>query len=169
MKTIEEMRPQVVNRKELEPGPWDSEPDFRQWLDKKSGLPCLIVRNRYGALCGYVGVSKGHPAFEVDRSDLGDLDAHWGVTYTDHCAGGICHTVEPGEDDNVWWIGFDCAHAFDLVPAHAAIYRKLEIEDPTPDDLKGMVVSEVYRDMAYVTAVCHELAMQLKKMKRARK
>ena len=42
------------------PGPWQNEPDKRQWQDEATGLPCLIVRNSMGALCGYVGVSEGH-------------------------------------------------------------------------------------------------------------
>lgn len=41
------------------PGPWQSEPDKMQG----PGLPCLIVRNSLGALCGYAGVSPGHPAY----------------------------------------------------------------------------------------------------------
>lgn len=45
------------------PGPWQDEPDKRQWQDEATGLPCLIVRGPSGALCGYVGISKEHPAF----------------------------------------------------------------------------------------------------------
>ena len=36
--------------------PWLDEPDKAQWIDKTSGLDCLIVRvKHHGALCGYVG------------------------------------------------------------------------------------------------------------------
>lgn len=42
-------------------GPWSNEPDKAQWTDAATGLPCLIVRNRLGALCGYVGVATDHP------------------------------------------------------------------------------------------------------------
>lgn len=44
-------------------GPWDNEPDKIQWQDEVTGLPCLIVRGPVGALCGYVGVPKSHPAY----------------------------------------------------------------------------------------------------------
>lgn len=47
-------------------GPWQEEPDKRQWLDKETGYPCLIVRNaRLGFLCGYVGVPRRHPAYQL--------------------------------------------------------------------------------------------------------
>src|SRR4051812_13771303 len=42
-------------------GPWQSEPDKRQWHDEATGLACLIVRGPMGALCGYVGLPPGHP------------------------------------------------------------------------------------------------------------
>lgn len=50
-------------------GPWDGEPDKAQWTDEATGLPCLIVRNRMGALCGYVGVPAAHPWHGKDYSD----------------------------------------------------------------------------------------------------
>lgn len=42
-------------------GPWQHEPDKVQWTDEATGLPCLAVRNRFGAWCGYVGVDEDHP------------------------------------------------------------------------------------------------------------
>ncbi|MBY0561549.1 hypothetical protein [Hyphomicrobium sp.] len=44
-------------------GAWDDEPDLKQWTDETSGLPCLILRNHMGALCGYVGVEEGNSLF----------------------------------------------------------------------------------------------------------
>ena len=45
------------------PGPWHDEPDKLQWSNALTGLPCLIVRNQLGALCGYVGIDSNHPWF----------------------------------------------------------------------------------------------------------
>lgn len=42
-------------------GEWDDEPDRLEWRDAATGLPCLVVRNHSGALCGYVGVGPTHP------------------------------------------------------------------------------------------------------------
>lgn len=143
MQTIEEMNNPAIDRCGWRPGPWDGEPDKRQWIDEATGLPCLIVRNHMGALCGYVGVSAGHPWFEKPYQAVDNhVRVHGGLTYSNHCQEGICHVVEDGEDDNVWWIGFDCAHAGDLWPGHG--------------------LGEIYRDMAYVTAECASLAQQAK-------
>lgn len=130
-------------------GAWDTEPDKRQWTDAETGLPCLIRRGPHGALCGYVGVPDGHPAFER-HYDYVDVDVHGGLTYADFCSEsehGICHVVEPGEPDRVWWLGFDCAHSGDFCPRYS--HRNTYSYD------------EQYRDFAYVTEQVQGLARQL--------
>jgi hypothetical protein len=141
-----------VDKSAWPPGPWHDEPDKLQWTDTETGLPCLIVRNeRMGNLCGYVGVSKGHPAFEQDYRHLPiDISVHGGLTFADRCSGdehGVCHVVEAGEDDAVWWLGFDCGHWDDVFPAYV---------------MPRMVADRSsYKTVAYVQAECHELAVQL--------
>jgi hypothetical protein len=49
---------------------WDNEPDRVEF--ESLGLPCLIVRNPFGALCGYVGVPEGHPWYYKDREQIDD-------------------------------------------------------------------------------------------------
>lgn len=135
-------------------GPWQAEPDKRQWQDPATGLPCLIVRN-HGAWCGYVGVPPTHPAYGNGYDDVGDLDVHGGLTFAGPCSPGpedrtICHKPALGEDDDVWWLGFDCNHAFDLDPerrAHNPHWPSF------PED--------VYRDIKYVTNEVTSLAAQL--------
>jgi hypothetical protein len=139
--------------------------------DEETGLPCLIVRGPVGALCGYVGVPVGHPWHGLGYDDVGNgpepedydpdwyPDVHGGLTYAGACrhtsdpASGICHVPEPGEPDDVWWLGFDCAHYGDKTnissPAH--------IRDRYPH------AGDVYRDVAYVKAECARLAQQAAK------
>lgn len=97
-------------------GPWMNEPDKVQW--KHEGMDCLIVRNHeLFHLCGYVGVKPGHPYFEKDYDDVPLPDGeqpNGGLTYSSHCSGIVCH--DSGEKDDVWWLGFDYAHAGDAVP-----------------------------------------------------
>lgn len=133
-------------------GPWDKEPDKVVWKDKLTGMPCMIVRNGLGALCGYVGVAEGHPYFGK-HYDAVDVDVHGGLTYAHKCAGTICHVPAAGEPDHVWWFGFDCAHAWDLCPGMEARSRALGFP-PKRDD--------VYRDIPYVKRQCRKLAQQLK-------
>src|SRR4051812_17731696 len=119
LQTIEYKNPKM-DKASWGPGAWDNEPDKKQWADPATGLACLIVRNAMGALCGYVGVPKGHPAYGKEYGSV-DVDVHGGLTFSDKCSesssecGGICHVAPEGEDD-VWWLGFDCAHYMDLVP-----------------------------------------------------
>lgn len=105
----------VVDRTGWPKGPWDDEPDRVEW--RSHGYPALIVRSETsGSLCGYVGVQPGHPAHGKHRDEV-DVTTHGGLTYSDACRGDICHVPAPGEPDDVWWLGFDTAHAGDYAPA----------------------------------------------------
>lgn len=161
METIEY---RTSDKSEWGPGPWQDEPDKRQWADEATGLPCLIVRGPHGSLCGYVGVSEDHPCFEKGYADAkpvtaadddGDwFNVHGGLTFAEFCADSsdesrhICHVPGPGEPDRVWWLGFDCGHAGDMSPAFARAYS-----------IPG--TNEIYRSLAYVIAQCTLLAAQL--------
>lgn len=138
-------------------GPWDDEPDRIEWIDEATGQPCLMKRNGAGAWCGYTAVNPGHPLHNVSYMDLWDrddltLDVHGGITYTDFCGGDICHVPQPGEPDDVYWWGFDCAHAGDVCPGMVA---------------KGYpgYPGDVYRDAAYVREQVTNLARQLAAVK----
>lgn len=159
METIEY---RTVDKSAWGSGPWQDEPDKRQWRDPETGLPCLIVRNGAGALCGYVGVSEGHPAYLKDYNDV-DVSVHGGLTFAGGCshgddpAKGICHKPGDGAPDAVHWLGFDTAHSGDFCPKFDTEMREML------QRLAGR--PDVYRDMAYVTAEVASLAKQLAAMK----
>jgi hypothetical protein len=157
-----------IDRSGWPPGPWDNEPDRIEWRTAV-GLPGLLLRNRFGAWCGYVAVPPGHPCYGLDYESIypkgpdgepdysvrplpnpvHELSVHGGVTYGNACdtASGICHVPEPGEPDDVWWFGFDCIHSGDVMPSTLRYAPALS--------------GDVYRDVAYVRAECEELAEQL--------
>lgn len=157
METIEKA---FVDKSSFGPGPWEGEPDKIQFPDPATGLPCLIVRNkRFGHLCGYVGVSEGHPLFEKLYPEIYDenLEVHGGITFSEFCVPdekehGICHTPGPGEPDKVWWFGFDCAHGCDISPGILA------------SGILGGALEKFasYKGIGYVKAQCARLAKQLK-------
>lgn len=168
MKIIAEYR--TVDKTDWARGPWDSEPDKIQMKDEATGLPCLIVRGPVGALCGYVGVPEGHPwhGAHYDSVGFGDKapdeydpdwypDVHGGLTFSDGCrhdpdpAQGICHVPQDGEPDNVWWLGFDCAHCDDMT----RMSYPSEFRDRYPSN------NGIYRDVDYVKAECARLAQQV--------
>ena len=161
---MKELTYNFVDKTKWGPGEWQEEPDKLQWTDEATGLPCLAVRNpRGGHWCGYVGVSKGHPFFEkeysacargcdgywCEHSPSAQLSVHGGITFSSKCRHdehGVCHVVEEGEDDDVWWLGFDCAHCGDFSPGHSSIY--MEGTD--------------YKTLSYVKREAALLAQQLK-------
>jgi hypothetical protein len=146
------------------PGPWQDEPDKEQFSDEATGLPCLILRNRRGALCGYVGVTEGHPWFKQGCEDIringvrAVVHSGDGVTYTDFCQEGpeaetICHVPAPGEPDRVWWLGFHCAGTWDISPGDDARMLRDYGELIRMGD-------EEYRTVGYVRDQCALLALQ---------
>lgn len=153
MKTLEY---RTVDKSGWQRGPWDDEPDKKQWQDKATGLPCLVVRGGGGALCGYVGVGEGHPYYRQDYDQLYTQldDVHGGLTFADSCANTddesrhICHKPEQGEPDHVWWFGFDCSQGGDVRPADN------RLEGPSS-------WGESYKTLAYVERQVTNLARQL--------
>jgi len=102
----------------------------------------LAVRNSEGFWCGYVGVPPGHPWHGQGYDDV-DAHAHGGLTYGGLCNGVICHVPREGEPAEVFWLGFDCAHAGDASP--------WRLRQPDRD---------VYRTLAYVQEHARALADQ---------
>jgi hypothetical protein len=133
-------------------GPWQTEPDRVEF--EHAGFPCLLLRNHYGVWCGYVATSPGHLYYGADYGEVG-VDVHGGLTYGDYCQGDICHVPKSGEPDNVYWLGFDCGHAFDLSPGMAAFRKEHGF---------GRDIGEQYRDVAYARAEAERLAEQLAKV-----
>jgi hypothetical protein len=166
-------------------GPWMNEPDKIHWIDPTTDLDVLMVRNHSGAWCGYVGVTEGHPFFRTGYDACGldkacnpddytyscehtpnrHVEVHGGITFADSCqetedpAQGICHVPFAGRPDDVWWLGFDCAHAMDLVPGTRSFMQGF-----LTTMLEGGGYGDTYRDRAYVEEEVRSLAAQLKEI-----
>lgn len=140
-------------------GPWQDEPDKVEWRDEATGLPCIARRSwGSGSWCGYVGVAPGTLFHGQDYSVCDLKGPHGGFTFAGPCneddpkETAICHTPSPGEPDDIWWLGFDCAHAFDAMPA-----------------VRGLRDARaVYRTLDCVKAECAKTAAELVAAERAR-
>jgi|SRR5438132_7191778 len=141
---MSEMKTSIYpNRKDFGIGPWMNEPDKANWTDKETELDCMIIRNaEMGNLCGYVGIPLDSKLCKLDYNDI-EVNVHGGLTYSGRCNGNICHEAE----EEVYWLGFDCAHFQDLSPG-------LKFEPLT--------VNSIYRDFNYVKLEVESLAKQLK-------
>lgn len=147
---------EIGNKSEWGEGPWQNEPDRLEWIDESTGYPCLARRNMGGGFwCGYVGIPKDHSLHGKGRDapselDNEGIDVHGGVTYSNKCDGdpedGICHK---SDKDDVWWLGFDCAHYPDYMPSTGMLnYNKLKF-------IK-------YKNLEFVKQQCASMANQLK-------
>jgi len=94
------------------PYPWKEEPNVG--TADAYGYRCRLRRNtELGTWCGYVVIPADHPWYGCSIGELTDVRVHGGITYS----GGDLF------DGTEWCVGFDCGHAFDMVPMlveHAA-------------------------------------------------
>lgn len=134
--------------KSLPPGPWEIEPNLVEF--EAHGLACCVMRMSGGNLNGYVRVPPALHGLSSDSliavpygsihiinspvrvSRIYDvIEVHGGITYARGTMGD-------------WWVGFDTAHADDIIPAC--------------EPLSGAE----YRDLAYVRDQTIDLARQIK-------
>jgi hypothetical protein len=96
------------------PGPWDDEVDLQKF--KSFDYECVIIRNpELGHWCGYCGIPKSHPFYELPYQKAEtDFDIHGGLTFGEHAGERYAGIFT---DDKLWVFGFDCAHCDDLMPA----------------------------------------------------
>jgi hypothetical protein len=120
----------------------------------------MAVRHgHFGHWCGYAGVPREHPAYGKPYNDI-EVEFHGGLTYARACEGSICHVPQPGMPDDVWWLGGDFGHAWDLAPGLEAHERSLGMQP-----IRGFgPMDPVYRDLPYVRHEIERLAEQLAAM-----
>lgn len=136
-------------------GEWVEEPD--EILFEYQGMKCRINRildiveeNKCfgGHLCGYVQIPKDHMLFEKHYDDI-QIDVHGGLTYSNFY-----------KDE--YWIGFDCAHSFDICPSTEYLYKT----DPYMIELRkryptSLVWKKEYRNVQYCIKECKKMIKQI--------
>lgn len=145
-----------INKSEWGDGPWQQESDRISWVHQATGNPCLIVRGPSGALCGYAGVTDDHPWFGEDFDEV-EVDIDQVLNFSEYCQEdkerGVCHVSEPGQNNNVWWFGFDTVDRGLFCPAFSRFISS--------DDL------ERYKDVDYTRSQVQLLAAQLAEKNKA--
>lgn len=68
------------------------------------GLKCIARISASGVPVGYVGLPKEHPDFGKHYDNI-DADVHGGLTFSGYWE---------EENDGLWYVGFDCGHAWDM-------------------------------------------------------
>lgn len=146
-------------------GPWQDEPD--RYSFTHDGYSCVLIRNNSGAWCGYVHVHENHPWYK-DLDILDErIDVYGGLTYQ-----GKRLVYEDPLDDR-YFIGFDCAHYNDLVPAFESIPQRMKDSGMSQlfdhmEELKKKfplpsVLDRTYKDITFAKNECISMVQQLKK------
>jgi hypothetical protein len=148
-------------------GPWDEEPDLIGWT-AEAGYPALMWRNHMGALCGYVGLPEGHVlhGLEYNSAELtARLDSHQGLTFSDFLTEASPGLGLPTDLARHWWIGFDCSHSGDDMPAMEALLSSIPSVSRSHERLKeakerlgGDRWRETYKTVEFVRAWVEDLA-----------
>ena len=67
------------------------------------GFPCVVIFQPGCFRCGYVGLPQGNKYYGKEYNEIENIECHCGLTYSrDYLFG--------QKDEDIWWIGFDCAH-----------------------------------------------------------
>lgn len=144
-----------------------------------NGLRCVVLLTGMGHRCGYVGIDRNHPLFNVRYSDRAQylaekditdewggmaitpetyLKAHGGITYSDSGS-------YPVKSD-LWWFGFDCAHAGDAPDYKSLLESGLRDREYAESmvSLQRHFEYGVVRTQEYVEQECRSLADQLARL-----
>ncbi|MFX4303032.1 hypothetical protein ACOJUR_12370 [Alicyclobacillus tolerans] len=103
-------------------------------------------------LCGYVAIPQDHPWYGLSSFVI-NADVHGGLTFSRFGHAKECENhpdYKPATDEKgrkLWWVGFDTAHAGDLIPFEMEQGRWI---DPTVE----------YRNFDYVKEQVQKLAEQ---------
>ena len=156
-------------------GEWVEEPDEATFWSH--GYRCHVLRIVHatnealestpaspphgGYLCGYVLIPKEHPWHGKGYDDM-PCNVHGRITYAEF------------NDKQEFWIGFDCAHAYDLNPSTPAFRAWHEAYNPAMKDhyermdyLRAQFENEdllnpPYRNFTYAMGQCRKIARQAK-------
>ena len=121
---------------------WKDEPNILDFEYK--GYKCRILRNQSNCLCGYVGVKDSSKFYYQDYDDC-YINVHGGLTYSDsHCP--MNHENDQYMYLGLWWLGFDCAHAGDLIPSIMRAYSD---------------VGDTYKDIGFVRGEIENMVDQI--------
>lgn len=121
------------------------------------GFPCVVFFIPLGHRCGYVGLPKGHEYYGKDTRKI-PIRCHGGITFAENSL--------YGQDDNdKWWIGFDCAHYFDGVDEKS--FLEYYGEESTDEEFNLVLrlnctrAGQPVRTQEYVESECRKIVDQI--------
>ena len=97
--------------------------------------------------CGYIGVTKDHSLYWKHYDDIlcADIEVHGGLTFSEDSI-----SEDFPADDNLWWLGFDCAHYGDKT--NSVISRDF------------VERGGIFRDKDFCVKELHSMSRQMKEL-----
>jgi len=129
----------------------ESHPWFGKHYSDKVKVPQEVIErpldiDKVGAINLFCALGRGDEDAKEGWMDMVlAIDVHGGLTFSDACC-------PKGGPEGLWWLGFDCGHAGDLVPG---------MLDKYPEWYRGG--DDVYRHAEYVKGEVESMAEQLQK------
>ena len=124
------------------------------------GFPCVVLMQALGFRTGYVGIPKGHELYGVGYGNI-DIDCHGGLTYSSN------YLIDQNDDD-MWWIGFDCGHYCDGYDMDRAVelfkdYPEVikQINSMQEIDIFNIYTSEHAKSLKFCEEQCRLIVDQL--------
>lgn len=145
------------------PGEWVGEPD--EVTFENDGFVCRALRIVdsddkgiiYGGhWCGYVRLPEGHAWINKEGLNI-DCDIHGGITFTG----------ERFEDIRGFWVGFDCAHASDILPSVDNLFSENYQPDLLVDQISAFIPNFTNKTYKNIDFVINELKSLAEKAKQA--
>lgn len=139
-------------------GEWVEEVDevFFTYNEIECKILRIVVKEPYnptavfgGHLCGYCKVPEVHPYYKKEWDEV-DIDAHGGLT-------------DFQLKDDGYWIGFDCAHCFDITPSMQKFYIEVieELKTKFHHVKNSPILNRQYRNISYCVEQCKSIVEQL--------
>ena len=97
-------------------GEHDGYPILLRLIQWKKSFSDLLEQSWY---CGYVGLKEGHPFYRESYDNMYDkIDSGDELTFSDYI-----------DEDDIWWIGFDCRHLNQKIDTHNFLYTLNGVKD----------------------------------------
>ncbi|MCD8208504.1 MAG: hypothetical protein LUD72_11245 [Bacteroidales bacterium] len=129
---------------------------------KHNGLTCAALLMDAGHRCGYVGIPEMHPLYGRTYDDVKYiLSVHGGITFNSDKRNFGTYPIATQEE--LWWFGFDCAHAGDARD-YDAVVRSMPEHEVEIEHLKAFgleIHGDTIKTTEYVEQECRGLADQL--------
>lgn len=109
-------------------------------INEYKGFTYVVIFNKSGHRCGYVGVQEDHPFYKLSHQELEHINVHGGINYSDFTR---AEDNYPIAKEKTKWFGFDCIHSGDKIDINTALNYDLITQE------EYEIFKDIYKDISY--------------------